>query len=140
MSFDQFLLLLVGILFACSLGFMAFSIFTRVPEAYSAAYLSPIPLNQVELNQPYPLEFFIENHQGKAMDYFYEIFWDNKKIMDKTVQLQNNEKKTIQESISIPDSFSGKKKLLIQVHPFDEKINAFAKDSFELWVWLEEKE
>ncbi len=121
------LVIVIGILLAAS--------FIGVePETFTQVYLIPDKIvNSAGAGEKVPVEFEIDNREGKKTEYTYKISFKKQTLVEETVLVENSEKKRIIEELSFSDPTEEKEKVLIEIFkPEDE-------EPYSIWFWLEVK-
>lgn len=127
-ALDRKLVFLVFFLFFLLFLFFVVFITGRSSTSYSEAFLENH--DPVFSGQRLGFSFFIANFEGKNSEYIYKVFFDGKKISEKKVLVENNAKKEISETVFFGETFSGKKKVLVEIYAQDRKL------PFTIFFWV----
>jgi len=114
------------------IGLLLINSFLNVkPETFTQVYLIPDKIvNSASVNEKIPVEFELDNREGKTTEYSYKISFDGKTLIEKTVVVENLEKKRIIEEISFAEPFEEKSKVLIEVEKPE------MEEPYSVWFWL----
>lgn len=69
---------------------------------------------RVEGNKVF-FSFRLENHEGRGMEYFYSVFFDGKKVLEKSQFVEDGYFVETAETIAVETGFSGKKKVAVEI-------------------------
>jgi len=119
------LVIVIGILLAASyIGVK--------PETFTQVYLIPDKIiNSAGVEEKIPVEFEIDNREGKATEYTYKISFNEQTLIEETVLVENLEKKRIIEELSFSELTEEKEKVLIEVFKPEDK------EPYSIWFWIE---
>ncbi len=103
--------------------------FPRVPEGFTEVYFtSKAP--ELKEDSVY-LQFIVANHEGKAMDYRYEVFFGDALVAEGGITRADGEAKRVELTHALPKGpLNGKTKLLIKV------FRAGKPEPYTLWQWV----
>jgi uncharacterized membrane protein len=130
---DEFLFKgLVIVLIVVLALLLAYSYLNLKPETFTQVYLIPDKIvSEAFVGEKIPVEFEIDNREGKTVEYNYKISFKEKVLAEKAVSVENNEKKRIIEQISFSEATEKKEKVLIEVFKEGEK------EPYSIWFWIE---
>lgn len=115
---------------------LVYSYLNVKPETFTQVYLIPDKIeNTAMVGEKISVEFEIDNREGKTVEYNYKMFFEGKQIdfFDRTVEVENKEKKLIVEEISFTEPTDGKEKFVIEV--FKPEMDK----PYSIWFWIEVK-
>ncbi len=120
-----------------------FGVFYNPPESYTTLYFSD-SLNlakEVRVNEPFHVDFTIENHEQKRTSYEYVlslVYYKDQTIVKEIdikrekLSLDDNDKRSISEVIVVDEPFDGRVKVSVEL--FKEGISEPYRG---LWYWVE---
>lgn len=132
---DDFLFKGLVIVLIVVIGLLLINSFLNLkPETFTQVYLIPDKIvNSASVNEKIPVEFEIDNREGKTTEYSYKISFEGKTLAEKTVSVENNARKRITEEISFSETFEEKSKVLVEV------TKPGTEEPYSVWFWLEVK-
>ncbi len=127
---------LVVVLIVVLSALMIYSYLNLEPETFTQVYFIPdkIP-DSVQVNEKIPVVFEIDNREGKSIEYEYKMFFEGEQVnfFERSVLVENNEKKRITEKIVFSDSTDGKQKFVVEVYKPE------MEEPYSIWFWIEVK-
>ncbi|MBU2100329.1 DUF1616 domain-containing protein [Candidatus Micrarchaeota archaeon] len=147
---DDFLFKGLVIVLIVILGILLVYSYTQVkPETFTQVYLIPDKIvHETAVDELVPVEFEIDNREGKTVEYTYMISLQEPNssektnlIVEKTVVVEDNEKKRIIEQVPVlvisspflDDYLEEKKKVLIEVS------KPGMEEPYSVWFWIKVK-
>lgn len=122
--------LLVGLIVVV-LALLVLAFFNAQQQHYTALYFSPeeLPKSAVA-GQALSFSFFIENQEGKPIEYSYSIITEGETKVQKTVLVAYSEKKKISETLTFNKASAQKQKVLVQLKKLE------SSQPYEIFFWV----
>jgi len=128
---EKLFLVLVIMLVIIVAGFIFAMNLRREPEKFSEVYIEKT-LSEVNSNESFTAEFFIENHEKQETTYNYKVISSQETKTGK-VTLKDEEKKSIKEEMLFPFPLNEKQQISIEVK---KENNENEEEKFNLWFWV----
>ncbi|PIN98737.1 MAG: hypothetical protein COT90_02820 [Candidatus Diapherotrites archaeon CG10_big_fil_rev_8_21_14_0_10_31_34] len=134
---DDFLFKGLVVVLIIVLGFlMIYSYLNVKPETFTQVYLIPDKIvNSAQVDEKIQVVFEIDNREDKTVEYEYKMFFEGEQVnfFERTVSVENGEKKRITEEISFTEPTDGKQKFVIEVSKPE------MEEPYSVWFWIEVK-
>jgi uncharacterized membrane protein len=130
---DDFLFKGLVIVLIVVLGLLLVYSYLQVkPETFTQVYLIPDKIiHETNAGEKVLVEFEIDNREGKTTEYTYTISFEGETLMEKTVSVENLEKKRIIEEVSFSEPTEEKKKVIIEVS------REGLEEPYSVWFWIQ---
>ena len=125
---------LVVILIVILGALLVYSYINVKPETFTQVYLIPDKIeNTAMVGEKISIEFEIDNREGKTVEYEYKMFFEGQQVnfFERTVLVENEEKKRIIEEISFTEPTEGKQKFVIEVSKPE------MDEPYSIWFWID---
>ncbi len=132
---DSFLFKGLVIVLIVVLGLLlVYSYLNVKPETFTQVYLIPDKIvNSAVIGEKIPIEFEIDNREGKAVNYSYVISVKGEEFLSDSFILEDKQKNRIEVEIIFNELTDGKEKVLIEVFKENEE------EPYSIWFWIEVK-
>lgn len=130
---DDFLFKGLVIVLIVVLGLLlVYSYLNVEPETFTQVYLIPDKIvNSAVIGEKIPIEFEIDNQEGKAVNYSYVLSVEGEEFLSDSFILEDKQKNRINAEIFFNEVTDGKEKVLIEVFKEGEE------EPYSVWFWLE---
>jgi len=125
---------LVAVLIVVLGALLLYSYLNVEPETFTQVYLIPDKIeNTAMVDEKISVEFEIDNREGKTVEYEYKMFFEDTQVnfFERTVSVENGEKKRITEELSFSEPTDGKQKFVIEVSKPE------MDEPYSVWFWVQ---
>jgi len=119
-----FLIFLIGLIIIIVLAFILIYP-QKKTEGFTEVFLSKNS-NEAKINQPFTVQFYIQNNEGKKTTYYYKVVGQETK--EGSVTIKDGESRLVKENITF--NTLGNIKVTVEVKKKEQE------NPFTLWFWV----